>query len=139
MLCSKKPLIQQFNIEYAVYVSVPTVLPFDNVDLCIIIRNTLANAFESVPLNKIENPFVSVNIQYKNNTLYCHFQDTYVHKLYLTANFLFKSTKSSSHHGYGLLFHSKNSSKYNGICKISTDHKIFDLKVFLYLTKLTSS
>lgn len=139
LLCSKRPLIQQFDITYTVNVSVPTVLPFDDIDLCIIIGNALDNAFESVTLNKIENPFVSVNIQYKNNTLYCHFQNTYVHKLHPTADFLFKSTKASSHHGYGLYSIQKTVTKYDGICKIFTEHEVFDLKILLYLPKPTSS
>lgn len=70
---------------------------------------------------------------------YCHFQNTYVHKLHPTADFLFKSTKSTSHHGYGLYSIQKTVAKYDGICKISTDHEVFDLKILLYLTKLTSS
>ncbi len=77
---------------------------------------------------------------YKRMTFfYCHFQNTYVHKLHPTADFLFKSTKASSHHGYGLYSIQKTVTKYDGICKIFTEHEVFDLKILLYLPKPTSS
>lgn len=134
LISSKKNIAEENNITYTVDINVPSALPFDDVDLCVLVGNALDNAFEACLSSKDYSPFVDITIRYKNECLYCHFVNSYFHKLSTTSNGFFNSTKKESfRHGYGLNSIKNIVDKYNGILVISTEtSNAFSLNLSLY-------
>lgn len=134
LISSKKNIAEENNITYTVDINVPSSLPFDDVDLCVLVGNALDNAFEACLSSKDYSPFVDITIRYKNGCLYCHFVNSYFHKLSTTSNGFFNSTKKESfRHGYGLNSIKNIVDKYNGIIVISIETKnVFSLKLSIY-------
>lgn len=134
LLGAKTNLAREHNIKYDCDISVPPDLPFSNVDICILIGNALENAFdaccrEDLPFEK----HIAITIKYKTDCLYCHFENSFSHKLRPSRNTLFHSTKSDfSHHGYGLSSINHIVDKYKGTMNITTENNIFSLKILLY-------
>lgn len=134
ILSSKNSIADKYNIKYTLDINVPSTLPFDNIDLCILLGNILDNAFDA-NMNSTPNKdsFVSVTLQYKNAVLYCHVSNSFSHKLDPSSAFMFKSTKSDKQlHGYGLATIKRIADKYHGVLDIVTQENIFSLKLSLY-------
>lgn len=133
LLNAKTALAQKNNIFYSTDLKLPPELPFDDVDLCVLIGNALDNAFDSAISDNSSNSFVEISMHYKMGCLYCHFANSFSHTLYPDANYYFRSTKHSSlNHGYGLQSIKKIVEKYNGVIEITTNNSIFSVKLLLY-------
>lgn len=132
LLRSKNALAEDHNIKYQVNVNVPKILPFDDIDLCLLIGNALDNAFDAA-LNYPESAFVYIYIYYHNNVFHCIIKNSYSHKLVLNKTNLFQSSKSNpSIHGYGLYSIKNVITKYSGNYLIDTTDDIFSLNLLLY-------
>lgn len=133
LIDGKINIAKEHNITYTWDISVPEHLPFDDIDLCILIGNALDNAFDAcISNNYSNNKFVNITIHYKNECLYCNFSNSYAHKLITSSKNRFLSTKSNfRQHGYGVPSIQYVVNKYNGLLETSTQDNIFILKTLL--------
>lgn len=135
LLSSKINIAKQNNIKYTWDISVPAQLPFDNIDLCILIGNAIDNAFEACSQDNMNSRHIHISIQYKSGNLLCCFKNTYSHELIPSQNFTFASTKPhASDHGYGLSSIRKVVNKYSGLLDIDTIENYFTLKTAIHTT-----
>lgn len=133
LLNAKISLFQKNNISYSTDLKIPSMLPFDDIDLCVLIGNALDNAFDAVISCNAQNAFVDISIHYKMGCLYFNFINPFSHTLRPDENYYFHSTKQdSAKHGYGLQSIKKIVDKYNGTMEINTNNSIFSLKLLLY-------
>lgn len=133
LLHSKTNFAQSHNIEYTWDIAVPAALPFGDADLCVLIGNALDNAFDACQQAGKDERMVRVMIHFKHDCLYCHFQNSYSHRLVRSDSSLFSSTKSDSlGHGHGLPSIRRIVDKYNGHLVINYSDNIFSLKAILY-------
>lgn len=135
IISSKIRLADKYNIHYDWDINIPAELPFADTDLCILLGNVLDNSFDAntTALPGVDNRFVSLSLQYKNDVLYCHTRNSFFHKLKPSSSAIFSSTKPDTNiHGYGLPSIKKVVSKYNGLTDITTADNIFSLKFTLY-------
>lgn len=132
LLSAKNKIAEKYNIEYIVDIDVPSVLPFDNIDLCNLIGNALDNCFDAcIQDSQNHNVYVHVTLRLHNNCLFCNFTNSCFHNLNQTAKGLFFSTKSSQH-GYGLSSIKEIVSLYDGIIDFQKRKNAFSLKAILY-------
>ncbi len=132
LLASKKTFAAKNNINYKLDIDVPKTLPFEDIDLSVLIGNAVDNAFEACI--DTPKPYVSVTIYYKNFVLYCHFENSYT--AVTVKDSILQSTKPDSDlHGYGLASIQDIVEKYSGIADINLQENIFSLKICLYTTK----
>lgn len=133
LLNSKTTLAQEHNILYSTDLNVPSSLPFDDVDLCVLIGNALDNAFDAAITSNCQKPVVEISIHYKMECLYFHFTNSFSHTLCSDNTYFFRSTKHSSFkHGYGLQSIKSIIEKYNGTIEINTENSTFSLILLLY-------
>lgn len=133
LLNTKTPLAKEHNILYSSDLKIPSTLPFNDVDLCVLIGNALDNAFDAAISCHSENSFVTTTIHYKMGCLYFHFSNSYSHTLYPDNKYYFRSTKQPfSEHGFGLQSIKNIIKKYNGTIEISTENSIFSVKILIY-------
>lgn len=100
LIRSKIKVAQDNNISYTYNISVPERLPFNDVDLCILIGNALDNAFEACTAPSSENKYVLVSIKYKKGCLYCHFENSFFHQLQHSSDVFYSTKFDFSHHGF---------------------------------------
>ncbi len=133
LIDSKINIAKEHSISYTWDINVPSQLPFDDIDLCTLIGNAIDNAFDACLLDNTAEKFVNITIHYKNKCLYCHFRNSYVHKLIASPQKHFLSTKSYlKQHGYGLPSIQYVTNKYDGLFETNVQNNIFSLKVLLH-------
>jgi len=133
LISSKRNLSIANQIKYTYDISIPPVLPYNDVDLCILFGNALDNAFESCLLDNYKNCYVDITLYYKNNCLYCNITNSCFHALNSSSNRIFFSTKEDMiEHGYGLQSIREMVEKYHGFFDIITTDSSFCLKFILY-------
>lgn len=134
LIDSKINIAKEHNINYNWDISIPNHLPFDDLDLCILVGNAIDNAFDACLLiNSSCDKFVDITILYKAGCLYCNFSNSYVHELIPSSKQHFLSTKSNfNNHGYGIPSIQHIVNKYNGLLEVTTKDNVFTLKVLLY-------
>lgn len=123
LLSAKSNLAYKHNIKYKCNISVPSQLPFSDTDICVLIGNALENAFDACcKEDSTFDKYITITIKYKTNCFYCHFENSFSHKLKPSPNTMFHSTKSDSfRHGYGFSSIKQIVDKYNGITSISSN------------------
>lgn len=130
---SKINIAKEHSISYTWDLNVPSQLPFDDIDLCTLIGNAIDNAFDACLLDNTAEKFVNITIHYKNECLYCHFKNSYVHKLIASPQKHFLTTKPrTKQHGYGLTSIQYVANKYHGLFETDVENNIFSLKVLLH-------
>lgn len=134
LLSSKDTIAEKYDVEYIVDIDVPSVLPFDSIDLCNLIGNALDNCFDAcIQDYQNHNVYIHVTIKQHNDCLFCNFTNSCFHNLTPTAKGLYLSTKpSQSQHGYGLSSMKEIVSLYDGIIDFQQYKNTFSLKVILY-------
>lgn len=132
LFSAKIKIAEKYKIEYIIDIDVPSILPFDNINLCNLIGNALDNCFDSCiqdsPHHKL---YVHVTIRHTTDCLFCSFKNSCFHNLNRTEKNHFISTKSS-HHGYGLASIEDIVSHYNGTMDIQQLDNSFALKAIIY-------
>lgn len=134
LIDGKINIAKEHDITYTWDILVPEHLPFDDIDLCILVGNAIDNAFDACMSNShFDNKFVDITIHYKNECLYCNFSNSYSHKLITSSQNHFLSTKSNfRQHGYGIPSIQYVVNKYSGLLEATPQDNIFILKILLY-------
>lgn len=133
LISSKKNLSIANQIKYTYDTRIPSVLPYSDIDLCILLGNALDNAFDACLLDNREDCYVDVTLYHKNNCLYCNITNSCYHTLSPKSDKGFFSTKENSvQHGYGLQSIHEIVEKYQGFLDIITTDSTFCIKFILY-------
>lgn len=116
---SKMFYTKDLNIRYVI--DIKDELNFmDNVDLCILLGNLLDNCIEAV--EKVNNRFIEVIIDKKENIVFINIRNTYDSSLLKYENGKYISNKSdSNNHGIGMKNIESIINKYNGNIIINID------------------
>ena len=115
-------------------IMVPPELPFENVDLCIILGNLLDNALEACcRMGKGANRFIHTEIRCQKAFLIISISNSYNGQLRIEGN-RYESIKIGEQYcGIGLSNVSTVIHKYNGDMKISHNNDVFTVSVMLPL------
>ena len=133
IISSKISVAQKNNIKYTWDIDVPSKLPVNDIDLCILIGNSIENAFDACIASECDCRFLHSTIHYKQNCLYFNFKNSYSHQLHKVNNSLLSTKSNPSLHGYGLPSIQSIVDKYNGMLDIDHSENVFSVKIILYL------
>lgn len=65
----KYGVAKRYGITFVVKLEVPTSLPFDSSDLCVILGNAIDNAIEANLRGEIQNPYIDLKIKFDGDNL----------------------------------------------------------------------
>lgn len=123
----------QEGIRYQTDIVIPKELPFDEVDLCIIMGNALDNAAEAVRKIGEEERMIRLSLGYKKHALKLAVENSYNGEIRKDWRGRLLTTKKDSHsHGIGIYSMEKTIQKYNGLLDISYTQEVFRMKALLY-------
>lgn len=129
----KHSLAAAKGIRMECRMEVPTELPADGTDLCIILGNLLDNAMEAVEELPAEQRLVKLVVRLEKETLHIMVENPYAGKIIENADGTIKSSKGPGElHGYGLVSVRKTVEKYNGDLIIRNEGGVFRASVILY-------
>lgn len=134
IICGKITQANKHNISYTWNINVPPDLPFDDIDLCILLGNAIDNAFDACINNVSTDRYIHIEAQYRHGCLYLSLENSFSHTLQpSTAKNIFQTTKSDSKsHGFGLPSLQSIVNKYDGSLSLTPDGSVFTLKIILY-------
>lgn len=131
ILNNKQTIGNRQGIPMNYKIEIPTVIPFRDIDICILLGNAIDNAIEACANSTFET-YIHVFIKFEKGNLIIRISNPYHHTLHQSSNGMFLTSKmNSEEHGFGLKTIKKVVDKYNGIMCIHTDNHIFDLKIVL--------
>ena len=133
LLNTKYIQMLHYEIELKLNLEVPKQLPFQEVDLTIIIGNLLDNAIEGA-LKVTDRPrVIDAAIRFQKGNLLIKIDNSYAPKALRKANGFLATTKANrSEHGLGMKIIQRTSAKYSGFFEYETDGETFKTKVLLY-------
>lgn len=106
---AKRTLAQSKGIKFNTMLQIPSNIPIDAADICIIFGNALDNAIEACEKLNISDKSISLSLIYEQNSITCKISNTCKNK-----NTSLKTTKKDSkNHGFGLKNIRLALSKYN--------------------------
>lgn len=121
------------GITFKYDIDIPSMLPFDSADLCVILGNALDNAIEANAGGKVEQPYIKLIMKYRGENLLLIIENSYdgIIKKNLKGEIQTRKTNSSSH-GFGLYSIQSSLEKYHGDMNIEMDDGIFKLTIIMY-------
>lgn len=133
ILNSKLSLIKSKKISVNAKATVPSDLPFSEIDLCAIIGNLLDNAMEAcLRQDKPEERFIRVYIGILKKQLYICVTNSAGGEVKKVGKTYF-STKDSQSHGFGLMRIDRLANKYGGYVNRQNEPGVFATEVMLPL------
>jgi sensor histidine kinase YesM len=129
----KHQTARKYKINFSYKLKIPSKLKLDIVVISIILGNTLDNAIEACKNNKNTNRYISIQMQYLNDSLYISIKNSYVTPIKININGEIRSSKKYKQvHGIGLKNIKKVIDENNGLLNISYDNNIFDITMVLF-------
>ena len=121
------------GIAFQAKLEVPTSLPFEDADLCIILGNALDNAMEAGLRGNVPTPYVDLKIKYDRGSLIMIIENSFDGKIRKNQNGKILTRKQEvENHGIGIDSISRAAEKYHGFLDIESDDGKFCLTVILY-------
>lgn len=121
------------NITFKTDIVIPRELPFDEVDLCIILGNALDNAVEAVKKLPEKERYIGIAMNYKRHTLKIVIENSFDGNVKKNRKGHLLTTKINHHnHGTGIVSMEKTVRKYDGLVDVSYAKNLFRLKALLY-------
>lgn len=131
LLNSKIGRASREGIDIETDIRVPQKLPYEEVDLSVILGNALDNAIEAAAVTARKK--ITLKIEFKQKNLFIRVRNPYQgeikrnHKGEILTN-----KEQKKEHGIGLLSIRKAVEKYHGLMEIGTEEQVFELKILLY-------
>lgn len=122
------------DIDVTVDIIIPKELPVEIMDLSTILTNLLDNALQALQQLK-DNKKLNIKMTYKKGILLMRIQNTYNGIVKYENGELITTKENHDKHGYGMRNVETTAAKYDGICQITHDDKIFQSEVLLYMDK----
>lgn len=132
----KRDKILRENIKMDLDVQLPKNLTIEYVDLSIIIGNLLDNAIEACMNSDINEPFIELVIQTKNEYLIIETLNSKSNTTSIRADYLedrFTTKEDKENHGFGLKNVKRIVDQYNGLLKIEDKDNNFAVHIALPL------
>lgn len=133
MVNHKYSLAKDYGIEFFLKLNVPTQLSIDDMDLCIILGNSLDNAIEGSLKTKEGKSYVRLMMRFDSGNLIVMIEnsfDGYIKRE--TSGALMTRKDNVEMHGIGLSSIKKVVEKYHGYLKVDAIGKRFIVKIILY-------
>ena len=128
------------NIPFKVNIMVPSKLPIDNTDLCIILGNLLDNALEGnmrITDRNIER-FIQTDIRIQKAFLFIRISNAFDGKYKINEKHYVSIKTDTKYHGIGLSKVNAVLEKYQGDMKISQKEQTFTVTIIIPLNNLSS-
>ena len=134
LLVDKFDVARKYEIAVEYHIEIPTKLPFDDADLCIIVGNALDNAIDGT--KDIEGAKkIEISMGFKQGNFLLKVKNTFNPELIKFDNNgkrLRTSKTDKSNHGMGIGLIEETALKYNGLMEITMNENLFCLSVLLY-------
>lgn len=134
MLQHYSDTMEEAGIDVNISTMIPQELPFDDVDLCIIISNLLSNAQEAcerIPEDSGIKPYVNVTIHRRKNFLLIKVENSFDGKVIMQREHFLSIKRHASTVGIGLQNVQETTQKYHGLFKVTPHDTIFTAEVLL--------
>lgn len=129
----KYSLAKKCGIDFRAKMELPTSLPFEDADLCIILGNALDNAIEAGLRGDVPTPYVDLKMKYDGGNLMAIIENSFDGKIKRDIHGKILTRKQEfENHGIGMDSMRKVAEKYHGFFDIEYDDKKFCLKMILY-------
>ncbi len=129
----KMNLARDLNISLITDFDVSGNLPFEDLDLSIIVGNAFENAIEAVGKLSPQERIINLSLKMQQNILTLKLTNPYAGEIRKdAAGNLLTSKKDGTFHGIGLGSIEKKVHKYNGQMKIISGHNLFQLLIIMY-------
>lgn len=121
------------GISFHVKLEVPTSLPFEDADLCIILGNALDNAMEAGLRGNVPTPYVDLKMKYDRGNLIVIVENAFDGKFRKNqyGKILTRKQKREDH-GMGIDSIKRAAEKYHGFIDIENNNEKFCLTIILY-------
>ena len=121
------------GIAFHAKLEVPTTLPFEDADLCIILGNALDNAMEAGLRGNVPTPYVDLKMKYDRGSLILIIENSFDGKIRKNQYGKILTRKQEvENHGIGIDSISRAAEKYHGFLDIESNDVKFCLTVILY-------
>lgn len=121
------------GIAFRANLEVPTTLPFEDADLCIILGNALDNAMEAGLRGNVPTPYVYLKIKYDRGSLIVIIENSFDGKIRKDQNGKILTRKQEfENHGIGIESIKRAAQKYHGYFDIESNNGKFCLTIILY-------
>lgn len=132
LINAKYAYMQQNNIKFNVDVKIPHQLPYQNIDISILIGNMLDNAIEASEKITIDKRQIDFAIQFRSNILTIQLGNYYNGCINKDSKGQILTTKTESeNHGIGFLSINKIVMKYNGKIDMTYNDNYFRIKAMI--------
>lgn len=132
LINAKYAYAQENNIKFNVDVKIPPQLPYQNIDICILIGNILDNAIEASEKITKDKRQIDFAIQFRSNILTIQIGNYYNGCINKNSKGQILTTKTESeNHGIGFLSINKIVTKYNGKIDITYNDNYFSIQVMI--------
>lgn len=135
LLGCKIEIIKKYHVDFSCFSKIPTDLPFEYVDLCVILGNALDNAIAATCLCTEEKRSIALYIKYTQYNLAIRIENTYIPKslsIDKKHHSLLTTKSNKFEHGYGINLMKESVEKYKGLFNIEYDEFKFKLKILLF-------
>jgi len=127
-------IAESLMIKFTTLVDIPAKVSISDMDLCIILGNTIENAIEACSRMTNEDRFINLNIKIIGYMLIITIDNSYNGVLETTSSSIISSKREGSDEGIGLASVKSVASKYNGIVNFNFTKDIFKTSIMLNLT-----
>lgn len=124
---------EKYGIEFKAKLDIPTMMPFNQPELCVILGNALDNAIEACLRGNIDSPRIMLNIRLDGDNLIIIVENTFDGKIERNENREVETRKRNrDEHGIGLISIEKSLEVFHGYCDVDVKENIYSLKMILY-------
>lgn len=129
----KYGMAKKYGIDFEVKLDVPTSLPFESADLCVVLGNALDNALEANLRGNISKPYINLTMRYNRGNLIVVVENSFDGELKKNSEGKIMTRKNElKNHGIGIDSMRTVVEKYHGFFDIDSTQKKFSLKFIIY-------
>ncbi|WP_054939111.1 ATP-binding protein [Paenibacillus ihuae] len=129
----KKQTAAEQQIGFRLGLSIPPQLELDATVISVILGNALDNAIEACGEPSLPERYVSIEMNYLNDSLFIRIRNPFAHKIRTGSRGEISSTKAGPHpHGIGLQNIRQTVSEWGGLLEIAYDSGLFQLEIVLF-------
>lgn len=133
LINAKCAYAQENNIKFNLDVKIPHQLPYENIDICILIGNMLDNAIEASEKITKDKRQIDFVIQFRSNILTIQIGNYYNGCINKDSKGQILTTKTESeNHGIGICSIKKIVTKYHGKIDITYNDNYFSIQVMIF-------